>query len=279
MNINRSELRKISFGNQKLNCYRKPNGEYRFDLKQISQYAGYNDDWLSNVLRRQGLTYQELIDNGLSPKNLKEALQVESNTRSYNCISISLQNAVAIFRYAAKQGKPEAQAIYDAALSEKLERAADLAYGEIKTEEERNQLFERRRIEQLKSQFPKRHRQIEEYHHQGKTADWIETRLWGTEECQSAFKKELLARQVNNFGIAKNTNAIYQGITDHKASELKKIHFVDIAKDGLSKLELAAVNLAQLASVREIEQINAQGNSQTYSICKDKAKKVRSAIV
>ena len=88
-----------------------------------------------------------------------------------------------------------------------------------------------------------------------------------------------MAHQVNNFGIANNTNAIYKGITDHKASEIKKIYSVQIAKDGLSKLELAAVNLAQLASVQEIQQTNAQGNSQTYYICKDKAEKVRTAIV
>jgi hypothetical protein len=259
-------MAEIKVAGTNLVCLQMPNGSYRLDLQQISLYAGFNPGWLSSIRRRQPTMMVTLTTKYGFSDEVKKISYWNGKT-NVTALTIPLDDAVAIFRYGADIDKPESKALYDACLAETLERRADKAFGIDRSEEERDQRLEARRRQQIR-----------QWRRMGKSEQWIEQRLNNIDEYQPLFKEEQVNRKVNNFGIANNTNAIYRSLVDQKASEIKQEKGVKIAKDGLNEIELTALSLAQLMSVKKMKTDNAQGGSETYHICKDAGQIIRSAI-
>jgi hypothetical protein len=113
-----------------------------------------------------------------------------------------------------------------------------------------------------------------------KDLEWINQRVQG-KIARKRFTNELKQHGVTGVGYAMNTNAIYQPLFGKTAKEIKTeraIEHKETARDDMTLLELAAVNLAELAALERIKQTQVTGNDATTEISFSASSKVKEAI-
>jgi hypothetical protein len=109
---------------------------------------------------------------------------------------------------------------------------------------------------------------------------WLEKRLKG-KITRKAFTNELKNHGVTGVGYAMNTDAIYEGILGKTAKELKEernIERKDTARDNMSAIELAAVDLVEMLSIQRMQKADVTGNKETAALSRLTADKLRVAI-
>jgi hypothetical protein len=110
-------------------------------------------------------------------------------------------------------------------------------------------------------------------------AKWISQRAEG-KLTRKAFTNELKTHGVVGIGFGMNTNAIYEPLFGMNAQELKESRMIKrgSAREGMSSLELAAVNLAELSAIERIKKTGANGNKPTSEQSRIASSKVKDAI-
>ena len=119
-----------------------------------------------------------------------------------------------------------------------------------------------------------RNRAVSGWTKQGKDSQWIKKRIEGM-EIRASFTDTLKEHGVSaphEYAIC--TNEIYKPLLGGTAKEVKEKRGIKTLRDGLSRVELMAVGLAEaLASeTMEIEETNT--TSQCYQICKKSSSRV-----
>ncbi len=119
-----------------------------------------------------------------------------------------------------------------------------------------------------------RNRAVSGWTKQGKDSQWIKKRIEGM-EIRASFTDTLKEHGVSaphEYAIC--TNEIYKPLLGGTAKEVKEKRGIRTLRDGLSRVELMAVGLAEaLASeTMEIEETNT--TSQCYQICKKSSSRV-----
>ena len=108
---------------------------------------------------------------------------------------------------------------------------------------------------------------------QGKSEKWVKNRVEGI-LTRHKFTDTLKEHGVSGVGYAQCTDEINTQVIGHTAKQIKALRKVTKTRDGLSDVELAALNLAELISEKEIEKRNSQGNDECCNACRDAGSKV-----
>lgn len=106
---------------------------------------------------------------------------------------------------------------------------------------------------------------------------WLQTRIEG-KVIRNQFTDELKARGVTGYGYASNTDAINVALFDHTAKEIKALRKVKNTRDGLSGIELAALQLAEYKAIDVMGKQNARGNEKTTECSRKAGHLVRKVI-
>lgn len=106
---------------------------------------------------------------------------------------------------------------------------------------------------------------------------WLQTRLEG-KIVRREFTDELKIRGVTGYGYASNTDAINVALFDHTAKEIKAIRKVKHTRDGLSGLELAALQLAEYKAIDKMQKEEARGNQKTTECSRKVGQLIRKVI-
>lgn len=93
-------------------------------------------------------------------------------------------------------------------------------------------------------------------------AEWLLERAEG-KVIRSELTSECVKRGCNGIGIGMNTNAVYKGLFNMDANELKIALDTKNPRDKMTKVELIATKLAEALAVEEMREIDAKGNKQT----------------
>jgi hypothetical protein len=106
---------------------------------------------------------------------------------------------------------------------------------------------------------------------------WLQTRIEG-KVIRNQFTDELKSRGVTGYGYASNTDAINVALFDLTAKQIKKIRDVKQTRDGLSGIELAALQLAEYKAIDVMQKQNARGNEKTTECSRKAGHLVRKVI-
>lgn len=107
--------------------------------------------------------------------------------------------------------------------------------------------------------------------------EWISERVEG-KKARHYYTDELKLRGVTGIGYAMNSNALYLGLFDKKASDLREELKISNPRDGMSALQLAATRFAELGAIERMKRHDARGNKQTTKQSNLAAKEVRKAL-
>lgn len=119
-----------------------------------------------------------------------------------------------------------------------------------------------------------RDRAVKGWAKQGKDDHWIKQRIEGI-ETRVSFTDTLKEHGVSEpYDYAACTNAIYVPLLGGTAKDIKKQRGIKKVRDGLSRVELMAVGLAEALASETMETNNSKGSSECQSICKDSGRKV-----
>jgi hypothetical protein len=130
----------IHLGNIPLNVYRDLDGSYKLHVESVTEIIGKE--------KRDLVYFIEFLKKN-SPKILPykdynivhaETVLVEGEEKFIKPIPIAL--ATSYWQYEAFKGNPKAQALARASMIESIERRADQAFGDQRTEIEYNQRFQ-----------------------------------------------------------------------------------------------------------------------------------------
>lgn len=110
-----------------------------------------------------------------------------------------------------------------------------------------------------------------------KDAKWLAQRAEGKVR-RSEFTDTLKEHGCNDFGYAKNTNAIYGELFGAPAQELKSQLQVKNVRDGLDAIQLAALGLTELLAAKRIKEEDVYGNVPTSEVSQSVAAKVKSVL-
>jgi len=120
------------------------------------------------------------------------------------------------------------------------------------------------RIEEEKNPDLIADRYIRTYKKKGKDDEWIKKRF-ESKSTRNLLTSKLKVHGVQHEGYRNCTNAIYTplyGGTSNVVREKKGLSRGENIRDNLSKVELAAIELAELLTVQNIENGNLRGNAQ-----------------
>lgn len=143
-----------------------------------------------------------------------------------------------------------------------------------------NQVFFER-IEEEKNPDKIAERYTKTYQKLGKSDKWINERFKGI-STRNAFTKTLAAHKVEQEGFRNCTNNIYTplfGGSTNVVREKKGLDKTQSIRDNLSSVELAAVGLAELLSMENIEKNNVMGSAKCEVICLNSSKAVANAVI
>lgn len=119
-----------------------------------------------------------------------------------------------------------------------------------------------------------RDRAVKGWTKQGKDDHWIKQRIEGI-ETRVSFTDTLKEHGVSEpYDYAACTNAIYVPLLGGTTKDIKKQRGIKKVRDGLSRVELMAVGLAEALASETMETNNSKGSSECQSICKDSGRKV-----
>lgn len=120
-----------------------------------------------------------------------------------------------------------------------------------------------------------RERAVKGWQKQGRDQQWIQQRINGIES-RLTFTDTLKNHGVNfphEYGVC--TNEIYKPILGGTAKEIKQRRGIRKVRDGLSRVELAALDLAEAIASEKMETQDSQGFSECRQICLDSGSKVK----
>lgn len=126
-----------------------------------------------------------------------------------------------------------------------------------------------------------RERAIAQWRKQGKSEEWIETRLKGIEDRHSytdALKKHGISK---GYEFAGCTNAIYEPILGGTAKEVKEkrnLPAKQSLRDGISRAELAALQLTEIVVSDRMDKEDSQGFKECKSVAERTSKAIAQAI-
>lgn len=143
-----------------------------------------------------------------------------------------------------------------------------------------NQVFFER-IEEEKNPDKIAERYTKTYQKLGKSDKWINERFKGI-STRNAFTKTLAAHKVEQEGFRNCTNNIYTplfGGSTNVVREKKGIDKSQSIRDNLSAVELAAVGLAELLAMENIEKNNVIGSAKCEVVCFNSSKAVANAVI
>lgn len=124
-------------------------------------------------------------------------------------------------------------------------------------------------------------RAIAQWRKQGKSEEWIDTRLRGISD-RHTFTDSLQEHGVNKgFEFAGCTNAIYEPILGGTAKEIKEQRNLPAKRslrEGMSRAELAAVQLAEIVASDRMDKESAHGFKQCKSVAEKTSKAIATAI-
>ncbi len=126
-----------------------------------------------------------------------------------------------------------------------------------------------------------RERAIAQWRRQGKSEDWIDTRLKGIEDRHSytdSLKKHGVSK---GYEFAGCTNAIYEPILGGTAKEVKEKRNLPAKRsirDGISRAELAALQLAEIVVSDRMDKEDSQGFKECKSVAERTSKAIAQAI-
>ena len=143
-----------------------------------------------------------------------------------------------------------------------------------------NQIFFER-IEEEKNPDKIAERYTKTYQKLGKSDKWINERFKGI-STRNAFTKTLAAHKVEQEGFRNCTNNIYTplfGGSTNVVREKKGIDKSQSIRDNLSAVELAAVGLAELLAMENIEKNNVIGSAKCEVVCFNSSKAVANAVI
>jgi hypothetical protein len=90
--------------------YRMPSGEFRVGLASASRVLGYNDDWLSTLLKRSAGTAKALRSLGFT-ENTQKVIGESKQGNEYDDRTIGLDDFNRLIVYATSKGKKAALAL------------------------------------------------------------------------------------------------------------------------------------------------------------------------
>ena len=124
-------------------------------------------------------------------------------------------------------------------------------------------------------------RYIEAYKKQGKSNEWITTRLKGI-QTRNLFTETLKLHKVEGLGYRNCTNAIYRPLFGGNASVIrakKNIASTSLStRDCMSRTELIAVELAESLATDHIEEKNVLGNKKCEIVSENASRCVAGSI-
>lgn len=110
---------------------------------------------------------------------------------------------------------------------------------------------------------------------QGRSDEWIQQRLKGI-GARHTFTSTLQKHGVDKgYQYGACTNEIYKPILGGEAQDIKEERGIKHLRDGLSRVELAAIDLAEAIASESMEQENIQGFSNCRSVCSRSGLKVK----
>jgi hypothetical protein len=119
-----------------------------------------------------------------------------------------------------------------------------------------------------------RERAVKGFQKRGHDKQWIQQRIEGM-ETRARFTDTLKDHGVNApYEYAVCTNEIYKPLLGGTAKEIKQQRDITDLRDGLSRVELMAVGLAEALASEKMENTNANGFSKCRNICTDSSKRV-----
>lgn len=137
------------------------------------------------------------------------------------------------------------------------------------------------RIEEEKNPDKIAERYTKTYQKLGKSDKWINERFKGI-STRNAFTKTLAAHKVEQEGFRNCTNNIYTplfGGSTNVVREKKGLDKSQSIRDNLSAVELAAVGLAELLAMENIEKNNVIGSAKCEVVCFNSSKAVANAVI
>lgn len=124
-------------------------------------------------------------------------------------------------------------------------------------------------------------RAIAQWRKQGKSEEWIDTRLRGISD-RHTFTDSLQEHGISNgFEFAGCTNAIYEPILGGTAKDIKAQRNLPAKRslrEGMSRAELAAVQLAEIVASDRMDKESAHGFKQCKSVAEKTSKAIATAI-
>jgi hypothetical protein len=115
---------------------------------------------------------------------------------------------------------------------------------------------------------------------QGKSDEWIARRI-SSVPIRKAFTKTLSRHGVRGDGYRDATNAIYTPLFDGTAEQIRHKRNLPATanlRDTMSRIELAAVSLAEELATEKIEQQQVRGNAPVTRVCRSASTHVAAAI-
>jgi phage anti-repressor protein len=119
-----------------------------------------------------------------------------------------------------------------------------------------------------------RERAIKQWQKQGRSQEWIQERIDGTEnrlQFTDTLKKHGVSK---SYEYAACTNEIYKPLLGGTAKEIKQHRSITKLRDGLSRVELMAVGLAEAIASETMETQNAKDFGRCQDICTDSGARV-----
>jgi hypothetical protein len=124
-------------------------------------------------------------------------------------------------------------------------------------------------------------RAIAQWRKQGKSEQWIDTRLKGIDH-RHTFTDSLKDHGVTTgYEFAGCTNAIYEPILGGTAKEIKEQRNIPVKtslREGMSRSELAAVQLAEIIASERMDKANSQGFDECKAVAEKTSKAISQAI-
>jgi hypothetical protein len=119
-----------------------------------------------------------------------------------------------------------------------------------------------------------RERAIKEFKRRGHDKQWIQQRIEGM-ETRARFTDTLKDHGIEKpYEYAVCTNEIYKPLLGGTAKEIKQERGLTELRDGLSRVELMAIGLAEALASEKMENTNANGFLKCRNICSDSSKRV-----
>jgi hypothetical protein len=120
----------IKLGGIPLDVFQLPNGEYRLSQSQVLETIDAPNNWITRLPHSEGTERVKYLQGkGFTGLQQKIEFKEEGARGTKSAKTLSIPDAVLVWRWFDKQGNNKAEAIIDACAIESIERRADSAFG------------------------------------------------------------------------------------------------------------------------------------------------------